>query len=306
MTAPVARDAARPAGFVPVRPRDLLEFAKPVTWFPPMWAYLCGAVASGQATAAGWPKLLLGVVLAGPLVCGTSQMINDWCDRHVDAINEPHRVIPSGRIPGRWGLWLAWVAATISLLVSALLGPVGFAATGIALVLAWMYSARPFRLKENGWWGNLACGASYEGLAWVTGAAVAVGGALPATGSLLLALCFSVGAHGIMTLNDFKALDGDRVAGVGSLPVRLGPARAARVACGTMLVAQLAALVLVASWGRPWHTAVYGLLIAMQVPLMQTLLRDPKGRAPWYNQTGVMLFVLGMLLSAFAAAGVTA
>jgi len=289
-----------------LRARDVLEFAKPVTWFPPMWAYMCGAVASGQATGAGWPKLVLGIVLAGPLVCGTSQMINDWCDRHVDALNEPNRVIPSGRIPGRWGMWLAVIFAGLSLAVSALLGPVGFVATIVALILAWMYSARPFRLKENGWLGNLACGITYEGLAWVTGAAVAAGGVLPPTGSLLLALCFSIGAHGIMTLNDFKALDGDRIAGVGSLPVRLGPDLAARVACATMLGAQLAALVLLASWGRLPQAAVYGVLVAVQVPLMRRLLSDPKALAPWYNTTGVLLFVSGMLLCAFAAAGVGA
>ena len=54
-----------------------------------------------------WPLVLLGVILAGPVVCGMSQAANDWCDRHVDAVNEPHRPIPSGRIPGRWGLWIA-------------------------------------------------------------------------------------------------------------------------------------------------------------------------------------------------------
>ena len=37
-------------------------------------------------------------------------------------------------------------------------------ATAIALVLAWMYSAPPFRLKQNGWWGNLSVGITYEGL----------------------------------------------------------------------------------------------------------------------------------------------
>ena len=33
----------------------------------------------------------------------------------------------------------------------------------------------PLRLKRNGWWGNAACGLSYEGLAWVTGAAATSG-----------------------------------------------------------------------------------------------------------------------------------
>jgi len=39
---------------------------------------------------------------------------------------------------------------------------------------------------------------------------------------------------------------------------------------------------------------------------MRRLLSDPKALAPWYNTTGVLLFVSGMLLCAFAAAGVGA
>jgi chlorophyll/bacteriochlorophyll a synthase len=46
-------------------------------------------------------------------------------------------------------------------------------------------------------------------LAWVTGAAVMLGGAMPSQDTIVLALLFSLGAHGIMTLNDFKAVQGD-------------------------------------------------------------------------------------------------
>ena len=84
----------------------VLELLKPITWFAPMWAFGCGVVSSGvPVLRGGWS--LVGVVLAGPLVCATSQAVNDWFDRHVDAINEPSRPIPSGRIPGRWGLYIA-------------------------------------------------------------------------------------------------------------------------------------------------------------------------------------------------------
>ncbi|MFY8152167.1 MAG: bacteriochlorophyll/chlorophyll a synthase, partial [Hyphomicrobiales bacterium] len=61
-------------------------------------------------------------------------------------------------------------------------------ATCLGLFLAWAYSAPPLRLKRNGWLGNAACGFSYEGLAWVTGAAVMLGGALPPWPVLTLAL----------------------------------------------------------------------------------------------------------------------
>ena len=65
----------------------------------------------------------------------------------------------------------------------------------------------------------------------MTGAAIAVGGDLPASNILLIALLYSLGAHGIMTLNDFKAIEGDIAIGIRTLPVQLGATKAARLAC---------------------------------------------------------------------------
>lgn len=276
------------------------ELLKPITWFPPMWAFGCGVVASGLPAGERWQVVLLGVLLAGPLVCATSQAVNDWFDRHVDAINEPQRPIPSGRMPGHWGLYIAVAWTLLSLLVATALGPWGFAAAAVGLLLAWAYSAPPLRLKANGWWGNSACALCYEGLAWVTGAAVMAGGAMPDLRSLLLAGLYSAGAHGIMTLNDFKSVDGDRRMGIASLPVQLGVARAGRVACWVMAVPQVVVVALLAHWGAPAHAALVGLLLGAQLMLMSRLLDDPRARAPWYNGTGITLYVLGMLVSAFA------
>ncbi len=135
-------------------------------------------------------QVAAGALLAGPLVCGTSQAVNDWFDRHVDAINEPNRPIPSGRIPGRMGLVIAIAWTTISLAVATLLGVWGFLAAVVGLALAWAYSAPPFRLKLNGWWGNSACAACYEGLPWITGAAV-MSGLRPTNEVFLLAALYS-------------------------------------------------------------------------------------------------------------------
>ena len=49
----------------------MLELLKPVTWFPPMWAFLCGVVSSGSVPEGHWPVVFTGVLLAGPLICGT-------------------------------------------------------------------------------------------------------------------------------------------------------------------------------------------------------------------------------------------
>ena len=276
------------------------ELLKPITWFPPMWAFGCGVVASGVATEGRWPLIVVGVLLAGPLVCASSQAVNDWFDRHVDAINEPQRPIPSGRMPGRWGLGIAILWTALSLFVAAFLGPWGFAAGVVGLLLAWAYSAPPLRLKQNGWWGNAACGLCYEGLAWVTGAAVMAGGAMPELRSLALALLYSVSAHGIMTLNDFKSVEGDRQMGIASLPVQLGVRSAARTACWVMILPQLCVAGLLVFWHQPIHSAAVGGLIALQLVLMRRFLQQPTERAVWYSGFGVPLFVIGMMVSAFA------
>lgn len=283
-------------------PAAVLELFKPVTWFPPVWAFVCGVIASGTPVDGRWGMVALGLLLAGPMVCATSQAVNDWFDRHVDAINEPNRPIPSGRIPGRLGLYIAIVWTALSLLVGAALGAWGFAATVLGLLLAWAYSAPPLRLKLNGWYGNLACGLSYETLPWITAAAVMAGGA-PAMPVLVMALLYGLGAHGIMTLNDFKAIEGDRRTGVLSLPVQLGPERAALVACGVMAAPQVIVIALLLTWGAPWHALAITALLGGQAAAMVKLLRDPKALAPWYNATGIGMYVLGMLVAAFAVRG---
>lgn len=281
-------------------PSAVLELLKPITWFPPMWAFACGVVSSGAPVVANWPIALLGLILVGPLVCAMSQAINDWHDRHVDAINEPQRPIPSGRVPGRWGLYIAGIWTVLSLAVAAALGNWVFISAVVGLVLAWAYSAPPFRLKQNGWWGNAACGFSYEGLAWVTGAAALLGGSLPAFEILLLAGLYSVGAHGIMTLNDFKAIRGDREMGINSLPVLLGPDRAAQVACAIMTAPQVFVIVLLESWGQSVYAAIVAGLLLGQLLMMRRFLGAPIKNAIWYSGFGVPLFVSGMMVSAFA------
>ena len=284
-------------------PSAVLELFKPITWFAPMWAFGCGVVSSGVALGDRWLYFVGGVILAGPLSCAASQAVNDWFDRHVDAINEPNRPIPSGRIPGRWGLFIAvfWTAASLAL--GAALGQWAFWASVLAAMLAWAYSAPPLRLKLNGWWGNAAVGISYEGVAWFTGAAVMLG-ALPGAEIIALALLYSIGAHGIMTLNDFKAIEGDKQMGVRSLPVQLGPERAARFACFVMAAPQAIVIVGLAVYGQVAHALIVSVLLAAQLVLMRKFLKNPREKAPWYNATGTSLYVLGMLASAFAVRSV--
>jgi len=262
-----------------------------------MWAFGCGVIASGAPLAGKGGALLAGIALTGPLVCGTSQMVNDWFDRHVDAINQPERPIPSGRMPGQWGLGLAVAGTLLSLMVAAATGRLVLLATTAALLLAWTYSAPPLRLKSSGWLGPLAVGLSYESLTWFTGSALMLG-AMPPPATLAVLLLYGVGAWGIMTLNDFKAIEGDRATGVRSLPAELGVERAVRLACAAMAAPQLAIIAVLWRLDLLVSATLVGLSLLLQLLCMRRLAADPQRFAPWYNATGVTLYVLGMAATA--------
>ncbi|MDQ0315468.1 chlorophyll synthase ChlG [Amorphus orientalis] len=286
-------------------PPVVVEFLKPITWFAPMWAFGCGVVSSGADLSGRLLPVAAGILLAGPLVCATSQAVNDWYDRHVDAINEPDRPIPSGRIPGNWGYYIALLWTVLSLGVAAGLGPLVLAAAIVGLAFAWAYSAPPLRLKRDGWVGNAAVALCYEGLPWFTGA-VLMTATMPDGRIIALAALFSLGAHGIMTLNDFKSVEGDRRMGVASLPVQLGVGNAARLACVVMVAPQIVVIALFFSWGSPVFAAAIAALVVAQIVLMATMLfplerilQQPRERAALYNATGTTLFVVAMLVAAF-------
>jgi chlorophyll synthase len=280
-------------------PSAVLELLKPITWFAPVWAFMCGVVSSGAPLQTRWPLALAGMVLAGPAICATSQAVNDWFDRDVDAINEPGRPIPSGRIPGQWGLWIGVVWTGLSLILAFSLGSWVLRAAILGLALAWAYSAPPLRLKQRGWWGPISVAVCYEGLAWFTGAAV-MNGALPDGRVIVLAALYSFGAVGIMVLNDFKAVEGDRQMKLLSVPVDLGVENAAWLACVVMAAPQAVVVALLMEWSQPFHGAAVAVSLAVQFVLMRRFLTDPHKFAPWYNATGTLLYVLGMLVSGFA------
>lgn len=281
----------------------VLELAKPATWLPPMWAFVCGLHSTAGTPDVRWSAVIGGLLLTGPLVCATSQAVNDWFDRHVDAINAPDRPIPSGRLPGRTGLYVAIAWTIVSLLVAGALGYWVALAGTAAIGLAWAYSAPPLRLKRNGWWGNAVVAFCYAALPWLTGAGL-VGGGPPSVHVAVIALLYAVGVHGIITLNAIKSVDGDRQMGIRSVPVQQGEFNALALACFLMAVSQAVIAALLGLWGHPAFALIICVLWLAQLCLMDTLL-DQRARdvVPWYSGVGVGLFLLGMLFSAFALHG---
>ena len=276
---------------------SLLELIKPVTWFPPMWAFLCGVVSVGALNSNNIILILSGLLLAGPLVCGMSQAVNDWCDRHVDAINQPERPIPSGRVSAGWGFFTGIIMSGTSIIFAYYLGSLIFFATIIGVLAAWLYSLEPIRLKRSAIFGPGVVAICYEGLPWFTGAAIFTI-SLPNKEVLIVLSLYALGAHGIMTMNDFKATKGDKLLGINSLPVILGRKPATLVACLIMLFPQLIVISLFYFWGSLILALTLAVCVLLQSLSMIFLIRDPEKNTPFFNMTGVLLYIAGMMLSA--------
>ena len=284
-----------------------LQLMKPITWIPLIWGVLCGAAASGHFQ---WHRdnlvaVVLCMVLSGPLLAGFTQTINDFYDRDIDAINEPYRPIPSGAIPLfqvkvqvvvllltglalAWGLdhWAKHTTPTLFLL-----------ALGGSLVSV-LYSAPPIKLKQNGWLGNYALGASYIALPWWAGQALFGHLDWPIIG---LTLIYSLAGLGIAVVNDFKSIAGDRQLGLQSLPVLLGPQAASWVSAALMDGFQLLIAVLLMGLGQHLAGTILVLLVIPQMVFQDVwLLRDPLRFDVQYQASAQPFLVLGMLVSAIA------
>ncbi|MEM0979213.1 MAG: chlorophyll synthase ChlG [Cyanobacteria bacterium P01_H01_bin.58] len=284
-----------------------LQLMKPITWIPLIWGVVCGAASSGQFTWRLETVLIAAacMLLSGPLLAGYTQTLNDFYDREIDAINEPYRPIPSGAIPltqviGQiWLLLLAGVAVAYSLDQWA---GHGFPTiTALALggsFLSYIYSAPPLKLKQNGWLGNYALGASYIALPWWAGHALF--GELNLT-IVLLTLFYSLAGLGIAIVNDFKSVEGDRQLGLQSLPVMFGVTTAAWICVLMIDIFQggIAAYLMAIHQNR--YAILLILLIIPQITFQDMyFLRAPLENDVKYQASAQPFLVLGMLVTGLA------
>jgi chlorophyll/bacteriochlorophyll a synthase len=284
-----------------------LQLMKPVTWIPLIWGVICGAAASGgyRWCLADLLAAVACMLMSGPLLAGYTQTINDFYDREIDAINEPYRPIPSGAIPlGQVKLQI-WVLLIAGLAVAWGLDLWAGHRTPVLLLLAlggsfvsFIYSAPPLKLKQNGWLGNYALGASYIALPWWAGQALF--GQLSWT-TALLTLAYSLAGLGIAVVNDFKSVEGDRALGLRSLPVVFGIRRASWISAAMIDVFQLAMVAVLIAIGQHFAAVLLVLLIIPQMTFQDLwLLRDPVAFDVKYQASAQPFLVLGMLVTALA------
>ena len=284
-----------------------IQLMKPITWIPLIWGVICGAAASGnfEWTFSNVLASLACMLMSGPLLAGYTQTINDFFDKEIDAINEPNRPIPSGKISIKDVKIQIWVLLIAGLIVAFLLDLYAKHNFPSVLLLAlggsfvsYIYSAPPLKLKQNGWLGNYALGASYIALPWWAGQALF--GKLTVV-TALLTLAYSLSGLGIAVINDFKSVEGDSKLGLNSLPVVFGIKNASRISAGLIDIFQLAMVVVLVIIGQHLASVILVLLVIPQITFQDMwLLRDPLKFDVKYQASAQPFLITGMLVTALA------
>ena len=284
-----------------------LQLMKAITWIPLIWGVVCGAASSGKFTWSVENVLISAacMLMSGPLLTGYTQTINDYYDRDLDAINEPNRPIPSGAISLAqvrvqvWVLLIGGLAVAYSLDVWAQHEfPILLALALGGSFVSYIYSAPPLKLKQNGWAGNYALGASYIALPWWAGHALF--GELNWT-VVILTLIYSMAGLGIAVVNDFKAVEGDRQLGLQSLPVMFGVQTAAWICVLMIDIFQGGMAAYLMAIHKNLSAVLLILLIIPQITFQDMyFLRNPLENDVKYQASAQPFLVLGMLVTALA------
>lgn len=284
-----------------------LQLMKPITWIPLIWGVVCGAASSGNYL---WnlENVLIAaacMLMSGPLMAGYTQTLNDFYDREIDAINEPYRPIPSGAISVPQVLTQIVVLLLAGIGVSYALDlwaehefPVMTVLCLLGAFLAYIYSAPPLKLKQNGWLGNYALGSSYIALPWWAGHALF--GELNAT-IVVLTLFYSLSGLGIAVVNDFKSVEGDSQLGLKSLPVMFGVTTAAWICVLAIDIFQAGVAAYLISIEQNLYAVILLLLVIPQITFQDMyFLRNPLENDVKYQASAQPFLVLGMLVTGLA------
>ena len=222
---------------------------RPCFWPVSLLPYYLGFVLATHRLVPSWaqfPAVAAGAVVIGPLLWLSVLAVNDAHDLHGDRLNPRKAGTPltSGRMSVTTARQIAGVAGLTAVAVATTVGLAFAAGTLLAVVVGWLYSAPPARLKAR-------AGADVAVNAIALGVLGPVAGWIvvrPVAGFpwVVAALGVLVGAALYLptTLADLRA---DRASGYATIAVRLGPSRTRRWGMAAWTAAAALSIVLAAA-----------------------------------------------------------
>lgn len=259
------------------------------------FAVFVGVVLALSASDAGfftsaWLGVLYGFV-TGFLLTAASMTINDYYDRAIDAINEPHRPIPSGTVSTQEALGFVFVLSLVGLVFAYLTNLLCLVVAAISWVVVVTYVTVG---KRSGLPGNFLV-STCVAIPFIYGS-IAVLNYVPLNVWLftLMAFLSNTGREITKGIVDVK---GDEAEGIRTLAVRYGE-KSAAVAAACFYVSAVALtpitwfLDLVSFWFVPLVLVTDIGLVACSVMLLRDYSRE---KARKIKKLVLLFFVIGLL-----------
>ncbi|MCW4004134.1 MAG: geranylgeranylglycerol-phosphate geranylgeranyltransferase [Candidatus Bathyarchaeota archaeon] len=247
-----------------------------------------------QLGSLNWLYILFGF-LTGFTFCAAAMTINDYYDRKIDAINEPHRPIPSGVVKTTEALAFVVVLSAIGFVFAYLVSPLCVAVAALSLVITATYLTVG---KRSGLPGNFLVSACVA-IPFIYGSIVAIG--TIALNVLLFASMAFLANTGREVTKGIVDTKGDRAEGIKTLAVRFGEGKAAVAAVAFYIFAVALTPVtwmlgLVGFWFVPIVLVTDVGLVACSVLL---LLEPSREKARKIKNMVLVLFLVGLLAYIF-------
>ncbi len=280
-----------------------VRLMRPVNCAMMGFAVLVGAVLASivpnqstidQLGSLNWLYILFGF-LTGFTFCAAAMTINDYYDRKIDTINEPHRPIPSGVVKTTEALAFVVVLSTVGFVFAYLVSLLCVAVAALSLVITATYLTVG---KRSGLPGNFLVSACVA-IPFIYGSIVAIG--TLALNVLLFASMAFLANTGREITKGIVDTKGDRVEGIKTLAVRFGEGKAA-VAAVVFYISAVALtpvtwmLGLVGFWFVP---VVLVTDIGLVVCSVILLFDHSREKARKIKNAVLLLFLVGLLAYIF-------
>ena len=214
---------------------QILRYLRPWFWIPALASMWAGhmRVGGGRFVLSLW---LLPALVVGPGLSGFAESINDIFDLSFDRLSCPKAVLglplaggsgalSLGKLPIRTCWIVVVLAAFLSLASATLLSTLVVGLAGLGLILGYIYSAPPIRLKSRGILGLFPQAVGYGPIAYYIGYCSASRGSVDLSATLLQSVLIGVWVGVVGLTADLLDLEGDFSAGVHNLAVRIGKRR---------------------------------------------------------------------------------
>jgi geranylgeranylglycerol-phosphate geranylgeranyltransferase len=244
------------AGFVTItRPTNTLAAG-----LAAVVAYL---IATGRIVPA---VLLLFVIVA--LITAAGNVINDYFDAAIDAINRPDRPIPAGKVTRMGARSFSVVLFLAGILVSLFTNQLCIAIAVINSLLLVAYAAK---LKSMPFVGNAA-------VSYLAASMFLFGGALDGMAGLVHVLPIAVITFFAMLsrelVKDAEDVEGDAAGGASTLPIIIGVKKTARLAFVFAILAVVTSFFPYTWWGFLYIAGIIPVDIIILIAAARAISRD--------------------------------